>query len=306
MNQFLRHFFVFCLLFFVARLSAQENTNVRVTTQDGSVIVGTLTTLNDSILVIKATNLGDITLQRAQVTNIETIAADGSSTHSSDSRYWYDNPHTTRYYFNSNGYGLRKGEGYYQNTWVLYNQVSLGLSDYFSMGVGAIPTFLFGSGELPIWVTPKVSLPVVPNKFNVGIGAFIGTFLGGFADNDRAGIVYGNTTFGSREKNFTLGIGYAFFDDEWARTPTFNISGMSRISRKFAFVTENYIISADGSTFTLASGGIRYIAPALSIDASLFIPITSELDRPIALPWVSITVPFELKSRKKKLGKIKK
>ncbi|MEZ5070324.1 MAG: hypothetical protein R2751_04985 [Bacteroidales bacterium] len=33
-----------------------------------------------------------------------------------EGEYWFSNPHATRYFFGTNGYGLEKGEGYYQNT----------------------------------------------------------------------------------------------------------------------------------------------------------------------------------------------
>jgi small nuclear ribonucleoprotein (snRNP)-like protein len=301
MNHFLRHFFVFCLLFFVARLSAQQNTKVRVTTQDGRVVAGTLTSMNDSILVIKATNMGNITLQRAQVTDIETIAADGTSTHSSDSRFWQDNPHTSRYFFSTNGYGLREGEGYYQNTWLLYNQVSLGFTDYFSMGVGTIPTFLFGSGELPVFLMPQLSFPVLPDKFNVGIGVLATTVVGA-SDDDRSSIVvYGNATFGSRENNFGLGIGYPYGREP---VPTFIISGMKRVRRKLAFVTENYVYPAGvNEGVILISGGVRYVAPSLSIDAAFLTPFSRQTTNFLPLPWLGITVPFKTAARKHTMGK---
>jgi len=58
--------------------------------------------------------------------------------------------------------GLHKGEGYYQNIWVFWNQASFGVTENFSLGFGIIPLFLFGgeAGQYsPIWVVPKLSYP---------------------------------------------------------------------------------------------------------------------------------------------------
>jgi hypothetical protein len=61
---------------------------------------------------------------------------------------------------------------------VLFNQGGYGVTNYFSIGAGILPVFLFGGGATPVWITPKFSIPVVIDKFNVGAGALAGTVLG--------------------------------------------------------------------------------------------------------------------------------
>ncbi|MCB9270107.1 MAG: hypothetical protein H6561_11110 [Lewinellaceae bacterium] len=77
------------------------------------------------------------------------------------------NTQSARYFFSPNGYGLHPGEAYYQNVWVLYNQVSFGITNNVSLGVGGA-SFPFGADATPVWMTPKVSVPVVRDKFQVG------------------------------------------------------------------------------------------------------------------------------------------
>ena len=38
---------------------------------------------------------------------------------------WYENPHAIRAFVAQTGYGLRQGEFYYQNVWILYNSLSM-------------------------------------------------------------------------------------------------------------------------------------------------------------------------------------
>ncbi|MBK8621329.1 MAG: hypothetical protein IPN79_06095 [Saprospiraceae bacterium] len=136
-------------------------------------------------------------------------------------------------------------EGYYQNAWILFNQVSYGFSDYFSMGVGTIPTFLFGAGGdfLPVWITPKFNMPYQNGKGAFGVGSIL---LGVMGDDDVStgvGLVYGTNTFGTRDKQLTLGIGFGYdTDGGFSRYPVFNASGLIRtgktglLSQKITFL----------------------------------------------------------------------
>ena len=101
-----------------------------------------------------------------------------SQTRAKDGSYWLENPQATRYFWSPNGYNLKKGEGYYQNVWIMGNQAIYGITNHISAGIGTIPLFLFGGAPTPVWLTTKFSIPVVENKFNVGAGALVGTILG--------------------------------------------------------------------------------------------------------------------------------
>lgn len=261
---------------------------VVIHTTDDNEFVGFIVSESKDLIVLRTESLGNVNIQRRIVRSIKPVAKN-QIVHG---QFWSENPHTTRYYFQSNGYGLRKGEGYYQNTWILFNQVSYGFTDNLTIGVGLVPLFLFGASSSPVWITPKVSIPVVKDQFNVGVGAFVGTIIGDDQSSGGFGLVYGNTTFGPREKNVTLGLGYGFANGEWSQYPTFSVSGMSRAGKKFAFISENYFISAGGETVALLSAGGRFIGRKVSIDAALIAPFTPEQGAFYALPWLGINVPF--------------
>lgn len=259
---------------------------VRIETIDGNVFVGFVVTEDSSALVIKTENLGEIKIPRNNIkskTELKEVKKIGS-------KFWLPNPQSSRYFWAPNGYGLEKGSSYYQNIWVLYNQFSTGLSDNFSIGAGMLPLFLFGATATPFWIVPKLSIPVVENKFNVGTGAFLGTIIG--EQTGVFGLLYGTTTFGSRDKNLSLGLAYGFADGEWMKVPIINVSCLVRTGPKGYFVSENYIIPFEGEVVVLISAGGRSIIRNVGLDYSLWIPLSLGLDTFVAIPFLGVTIPI--------------
>lgn len=262
---------------------------VRVETIDGNIFVGFVVTEDSSALVIKTETLGKIKIPRNNIkskTELKEVKKVGSE-------FWLPNPQSSRYFWAPNGYGLEKGSSYYQNIWILYNQFSIGLSDNFSMGAGMLPLFLFGGSATPFWIVPKFSIPVVENKFNVGTGAFLGTIIG--EQTGVFGLLYGTATFGSRDKNLSLGLAYGFADGEWMKVPIINVSYLVRTGPKGYFVSENYVISFDGEVVVLISAGGRSIIRNIGLDYSLWIPLGAEMGSFIAIPFIGITIPIARK-----------
>jgi hypothetical protein len=259
---------------------------VRVETIDGNVFVGYVITEDSSNLVIKTENLGDLKIPLKNIkskTELKEVKKIGSE-------FWLPNPQSSRYFWAPNGYGLEKGSSYYQNIWILYNQFSFGLSDNFSMGAGMLPLFLFAGASTPIWIVPKLSIPVVENKLNLGTGAFLGTIIG--EETGVFGLLYGTSTFGSRDKNLSLGLAYGFADGEWMKIPVFNVSFMIRTGPKGYFVSENYVITFDGETVALISAGGRSIIRNIGLDYSLWIPLGAVMDNFVAIPFLGVTIPI--------------
>jgi hypothetical protein len=159
------------------------------------------------------------------------------------------------------------------------------------MGVGFVPLFLFGSPSSPAWLTPKISLPLSKDKVNLGLGAVIGTSSLGEKGNG-FGIVYGSTTFGSRDNNVTFGMGYSYTSASMAKRPIFNFSALIRTSAKSYFISENYIIPSGSSSLILLGFGGRKMANRTGIDFGFFIPIEEGMKTLVALPWLGITAPL--------------
>jgi hypothetical protein len=265
----------------------QEKALVRIEMKDGNAFIGTIESESEREIVLQTERIGLITIKREDIKSMREIPPERIV----GGEYWPVNPQSGRHFWSPTGYGLKQGEGYYQNLWVLFNQVSYGLSNNFSIGVGIMPLFLFGSEVTPIWITPKFSIPVAEEGFNLGGGAIIATVIG--ADSPFAGIAYGLATFGSSDRNLTIGLGWGFVEGDFARTPTLNVSGIFRTGRRGYLVTENYFIGGSDENVLILSFGGRTLWNRFSLDYGLFRPIQRDLNGGfIAFPWLGFVVPF--------------
>ena len=109
------------------------------------------------------------------------------------------------------------------------------------------------------------------------------------------GIAYGVSTFGSRDRNVTLGAGYGFADGDWAKSPVIMLSTMLRATKKGYFMSENYIIKVAGHYLVINMIGGRSLIRKVALDYGLVIPFYSELEEFVAIPWLGITIPIQSK-----------
>jgi len=274
------------LPFFSDAQTQQDSIKTRVETIDGNEYIGVIKEKTADKIRLKTEKLGEITILTSDIKRISEVA----QAIAKDGTYWLDNPQATRYFWAPNGYNLKAGEGYYQNVWVFFNQAVFGLTDHISAGVGVIPLFLFDGAPTPAWLTAKFSLPIVENKFNLGAGALVGTVIG--EEKTGFGILYGISTFGSKDKNLNVGLGWAFAGGEMAKNPTVNISAMIRTGPKGYFITENYFIGMTDEFVVMMMIGGRRIIKRTGLDFGALIPISSEMDGFIAIPWLGFTIPF--------------
>lgn len=259
----------------------------RIETVDGSTTIGRIIREDDDVVVIEVQDLGEVTIRRE---NIQTITELDESDFVRG-RYWYPNPQATRYLFAPNALPLGRGKGYYQNTWIFFNNVNYGFHNRFSLGVGTVPLFLFGVAQTPVWLLPKLSLPLGTDRLNVSAGAMIGGILGsGFGG---VGVLYGNVTYGDQNRNITGGLGFGFIDDGLSERPTLNIAGMQRLSRRYYLITENYLFpGGDDEYYSVASLGLRYAPESFAVDFALIRP-QGVGGRFIGFPWLGVSIPFD-------------
>ncbi len=266
--------------------TTKDSSLVRIEMINGNEFIGEIVNQDSARIYLQTEDLGELTILKRNIKTQEKIQVQQIR----DGKLWSPNPQSTRYFWSPNGYGLPKGEGYYQNIWVLWNQFSYGVTNNFSLGGGIIPLFLFGGTPTPLFGTAKFSIPIKKDRINLGAGAIVGTVLG--EDETGFGIVYGLSTFGSPDNNVTVGMGYGFAAGEWASSPLINVNGMFRVSSHGYIITENYYINAGSESGVLLSVGGRWIIKKAALDFGLFMPIAAELDRFIAIPWLGFTIPF--------------
>ena len=206
----------------------------------------------------------------------------------------------SRYFYSSSGYGLKKGQNYYQNTMLFYNQVNFGLSDHFSIGAGGSMIPMIAG---IIWVNPKLSVPVVKDRLNVGVSATVSNIVGTDAIY---GMLNGVVTIGPREYNLTFGvsrkmgveIGYSSMG--MADNLDYSLSGAFMITESFYFITENHFMEDN----MILTSGVKMYFGKVGVDLGLASfrskmgPVYDDYDHGVKymvearVPTVGVTVPF--------------
>lgn len=251
---------------------------------DGTEFIGTVLSLDSFALEIKTASIPRIQILLETVKRMKVIenkmVFNGATA--------FPNPNPTRYFFAPSAFNLKKGEGYYQNTYLLLNSINYGITDHFSIGASLeiFSTFsTLGMNWSPIWlITPKVGFEVVPNV-NVGAGMLLAGmgFEGGFQ------LAYGLVTYGNTENNVTVAVSTGWMDGEYMENPPITINGMFRMGRRNAFVTENWIIPGIGSLY---SYGVRFFGSKISVDLGFLNNADIMEGILIGIPYVDFVVKF--------------
>lgn len=265
-----------------------DSTFVKIRTTDGSEIYGYFLRSEDKQIIIGAENFGEVRLYKISIKKIEALQQDRLV----EGYYWYENPNATRYLFSPSAIPLRKGEGYYQNSYLVMNMVNVGVTDQFSMGGGfeLISTF---TGNPTLFITPKLSGQVSKDVY-LGVGTIAGfsaITVEGTSDMIGFGICYGVATFGNRDNNFTAGLGFGFLDGSFSEKPILTLSGMTRISRKLGFVSENWILPGDGYDYII-SYALRFMSEKITVDFGFINNADIAQNIPIGYPYIDFVVKF--------------
>lgn len=200
---------------------------VRIELVDGSIYRGVLESTNLDQVVINTEIAGTVALDRKMMTTIAEVTE----------KQFVTNPNRTRYFFAPSAIPLDKGEGYYQNAYLLANSANFGITDRFVLGGGIVLPLFF-------YVTPKYSFKL-GEQWHAAVGAIAGTSIlpGSFL---AGGLPFGVVTYGSAENSITVGSGYGFVygDGEWEHTsyPIGVVNGMVRLSPRLSLVSENWFI----------------------------------------------------------------
>lgn len=217
------------LIKIVSMKVVETNKDYTFKMSNGRKYYGLAVNQNQSVITIKTETLGEMKLMTSSIVDF----ASGDKAVGSDTEV-YD--HASRYLLAPSAIPLRKGEGYYQNIYVLMNGVQYGVTDNFSVGGGIIaPIGFFATAKYGVKMGPKVHVAAG--------GMFVTTLFGmGYG----VGCGFGSLTYGNRGTNFTVTAGYGAIGGggDWAMTqrPILNISGMLKLSEGVSLVTENWLI----------------------------------------------------------------
>lgn len=268
-----------------------KDERVEVIVKDGSVIYGYVVESNGKMLVIRSSSLDILSIPIKEVEGIKVLSSDIEQ----DSKGNFIDYHSsTRYLLTPSGYGLKKGQAYYENVWIFWNSFAYGVTDNITISASTeIASILFSSNVPLIFLNAKFTLPIEDDKASFGLNVSYLTI----PDNDFTSFTFltGSATFGNRNNNLTFGFGGGFQIENGVTDEVlpFTLSYMGRIGKKLSFVTENWFIAQnDFDDFTtVISAGLRvhFKTPGNTLNLALVRPVDDGVDI-IGFPFVSATV----------------
>ncbi|MCO5250916.1 MAG: hypothetical protein M9949_05785 [Candidatus Kapabacteria bacterium] len=293
MKHLIRTLFI-ALLFFATSNVFGQTTNVngpidstktyRVELVDGSTIVGKIIQRDLTTIVMKTSSLPEIEIPISKIISIDIF---DKSNFRIDSD-WFANPHPTGYLSGSSAFNLKKGEGYYQNTYLFLNSFDVGITDFLSLSAGFEFLSLFSNFEPIFFISPKVGFKVA-EKFHAGVKILYINILGTGSRNSN-GVTFINAmgTYGTLDHNVTGGVAWGHARGVFQDETFINLSGITRISKKASLISENWFVPSQD--FFVVSYGVRFFGENLAVDLALFNNDDIAEGIFIGLPYVSVVV----------------
>lgn len=271
----------------------------KITMKDGNIIYGQIMTKTNKQLFVKTQNIGTLALKRKDI-DYREIHEDETVEGTAD---WPRNSLYSRYLLSPSGMLQHKGKGFYENKYVFINHFNVALSDGFSLGVGTMPLFLFDGAETPLWIVPKFKIPTKNKKLFFSTGLFFGTTLFDQYDEGSTFIGFLSGTYGTKNVNFSVSIGYGSTFRERMRAPSISYSGSVRVSKKTYLFLDNIFIpirqyNDQKESLLMFTVGARTIWRKIALDFGLLaIRDYGEVffydeDNFGAVPYLGIVVPF--------------
>jgi len=254
-------------------------------TTDGSTIVGRITAASADRLELE-TDLGAMSIKADRIAEITRVPA----TAIKDGKYWYPNPGDTRLYLFPTGRMLPRGSGYFADYYIFFAAAGYAVTDWFTLAGGASLFPGVDFNEQIYYIAPKVRIASI-GDFQAAVGAMV-LNVPDFGDDDDSpviGLIAPVITYGGSDWGLTLGAGYGFADDEVADKPLVLLGLDRRMTRRTAFISENWILP--GVDDPMVSYGVRFFGEAISTDLGFFNVISDDAIFP-GLPFVAFAFNF--------------
>lgn len=268
-----------------AQTSSPSVLNLSITTIDHQTFKGVLLSQDDKTITLQ-TNSAKVTIDKAKIKVINYDDQNIIVNEDNDIKRYRNFP--SRYFVGSSAYSLKKGEAYFSNDWIFFNEIDYGVTNSFSVGAGIIPLFLINGFPTPVWIKAKIAIPLSPKNINMSVGAMTGTIIGGELEGFPINL-NGSMTFGSLKNNLTLGANIFFIDNN--HNFIFNVSAKLNLTNKTSIMTDNFFTLSSGPDFENVSlVGARTIFGKLALDYGLFIPTKVFDEEFILLPFLGVKI----------------
>lgn len=268
-----------------AQANPFESQDMKVITHDGMVNIGVLISEDNNQLIID-TESGKLVINKSDIKDKWYVTSERNKLYSG-----------SHYLYGQSGYGLQKGQVYYENTVLIANTFAFGITDHFSLTTGFEVASLF-SGQAPlVYVAPKYSIPFKKGAVSVSIPLGLSINNGETLSGLQAAV-----TIGSTENNVSFSGGYGYQSGDFARTQgILELSGIIKLSDRSSFISENVIYIDDSGTEPVITLGGRIYSRKRRTNfftvGAIIVNLNSEphdfIESPIPLPFISWTVALK-------------
>ncbi|GAB3276059.1 hypothetical protein GCM10027347_49650 [Larkinella harenae] len=198
-----------------------------------------------------------------------------------------------RLYFMPTGYMPEKKSLYFQNSYVLFSRLDIGITKHWSVG----GTFQTLSPQNFHTVSTKLGTKLTSRSHIALHVQYVGVRL-----NERLltrlGLAQGIVTIGNAERNMTVGAGATFSGHGFASSGVVTIGYVRKMTPDLTFISQNNILVGEAlePSYTyltgLSSAGFRFNRHRHAFDTAILFPIFSNkgLIRTSPLPYLSYQV----------------
>ncbi|MBM4165586.1 MAG: hypothetical protein FJ218_01460 [Ignavibacteria bacterium] len=277
----------FFILLFTLRVQSQteihipDSLNIQIVTMnDGTKLQGRTVEISSSEIRFE-TSFGLYTIAREKISTIKEIPISLLS----DGEYWFENPNATRLFFGPTAYTLKKNDGYIADYYLFFPTIAYGITDNITIagGLSIFPGIDFN--KQIFYLAPKIGY-ATSEDFSFAVGAL---FIQPPDANSTIGVMYGVGTYGNPYESISLGFGYGYSGNTFAKKPMVMLGGEKRISKKFAVVSENWIFPE--IDVPIVSYGIRFFGESLSVDFAFITALEDDFLFP-GIPYVDFAYKF--------------
>ncbi|UCH10242.1 MAG: hypothetical protein JSU61_13770 [Fidelibacterota bacterium] len=281
------------MLMTVTILWAQEEPiQLRVTLEDGSVIIGQYVSETTEVLILESKYGGQITIPLGDIVEREEVTTADLSIAAT----WPVDRNYSRYLWSPTAFALKAKQGYCSDACLILPSFAWGITDNFSVlgGITLIPGVKVGNqliqlaGKFTILERGRLAVAAGVQYFGLNIEDVNAGF----------GFVFGTATMGDHNSHYSGSIGYGFVRasqdgesvSEWMERPMLTACAIRRFSKSMAFVTENWLLPDVDLADTPLSVGLRFIGDRLSVNlAAIFMLSMFEEGLVIPFPWVDFS-----------------
>ncbi len=253
------------------KVTYKPGTVLLITLQDGSEITGTFVSRDEKSITVESSSLGRITVEKARIKSVREV----SGINVKKEKVWFENPNPYKYLLGYSAIPKPSGMATYQNVWIFFNSFSYAPLKFMDISAGfELFSLLSKSSDAPyvFYLNPKMSTKVFRNFYAGGNILYVNYFNHSNDDSNNftgLGVINGFATYGTTNLNVTGGLGWGFVNRDFQKRPVITLAGMARISRRIAFVSENWFIPIfedEYNYYGVLSYGIRFLGGKNAID----------------------------------------